>query len=172
MRCDSENFRSRNLARKGGAFVFFFRRHCPQAVLGNWRWILLSGVLFALIGLAVGYTRKPYTATAMLIRNQDLPSVSSSVEGNARKQGQSVETVVEILRSAELIGRVASAAGLTPEQIGSTCEVSAIPGAALIRVTARSNNRQQALRLANRYVDEALRFTQELQSNQASQTTS
>lgn len=167
----SEKFLPRHLARKGGAIVFSDRWW--RSLVGQWHWMLLVGMAVGIIGFGVGYWRGCCTATATLLfaGKQSLPASIDGEVFNLREH--TLETSMEMLRSALLMRRVVSASGqaLTLRHLATHSEVAGVPGTALLRLSLRDPNPDQAAFLVNLYAQEAVVFAQQMQSNESARIT-
>ncbi len=132
----------------------------------RWWWPVISGILLALGGLVVGMLvwKPSYTANASLIR-YDSPN-TSAVLG---QQYLAMETFVGLLRAPELMQRVADRAAplTTAEALAKKLQITPERNSDVVNLAVSAPNRQDAVDLANFYAREAVRFTQERQSNHA-----
>jgi protein involved in polysaccharide export with SLBB domain/capsular polysaccharide biosynthesis protein len=135
------------------------------AVARHWGWLGLGAVLFAAAGALVGYklwaTR--YTAVAQIIRFETPdPQLFQPRQIAA-------PTLASMIESVEVRARVGAAMSppLSAEQVGAVLQIAPERSSDILNVAISGNDRAAAIRLANRYAAEAVRFTQELQAQEA-----
>ncbi len=137
-----------------------------EAVLGHWRAIALAAFAFAAIAGAAGWLHwKSFSvATAQLLRYD-----SPNTEEVFHPRQVSPQTFALTLRSPEIARRVGAQLlpALSPEAVATKIAVAPQYDSDLLTVTATAANPQQAVDLANLYANEAVRFTQGLQSADA-----
>ncbi len=139
------------------------------AALGRrWPWLLLGGAVFAGAGLYCGlfFWHTTYSASAQLLR-YETPHLTAVLAA----QPMAPETFASLLRAPELSQRVAAQTQpqLSAESLAKNVSVTPERNSDVIVITASAKERPAAVALANLYATEAVRFTQELQTNAAAQ---
>lgn len=120
----------------------------------------------AMAGLVGGLLlwKNSYTASAQLLRQ-----ASVRVTEVLGERELDPNTYASLLRAPELLQRVAAQASppLPPESLAKTLNITAERNSDVLLVAISTGNQQSAVDLANLYTQEAVRFTQELQTNAA-----
>lgn len=140
-----------------------------DAVLRRWHVVLITAVCAAFAGFVAGFDLAGYTATVKLVRNAPPAFTTYSYEGEVFKlRDFAVPTLIDLMRSPGLLREVAAKAGfpITPEEIAARSKVSLVPNTELIALRLTGKNPAQTIQLANTYAAEAVRLSQELQSNE------
>ena len=129
-------------------------------VLWSGRWlILVAAVAAALVGLVLSFiSTTTYTATAEVFLGQPT-TVSGTPVGTPATHAA---TAPEVLRSDELIARVAERAGVTPARVRRAVSID-VPGGpgtqnqpSLATITIRDEHRVHARDMAQAYAEEVL----------------
>lgn len=135
------------------------------AVARHWVWLGLGGVFFAGAGALVGYklwsTR--FVAVAQIIRFETPdPQLFQPRQIAA-------PTLASMIESAEVRARVGSAMNppLSAEAVGAMLQIAPERNSDILNVAISGSDQAGAVALANRYAGEAVRFTRELQAQEA-----
>lgn len=134
----------------------------------RWHWMFLSGCVLAAAAVFLGLRlwHSSYSVTAQLIRveNEHLTEFF-------KPQQFTDLTFGNLLRAPELMARVGAqhAPPLSANEVGHLLEIVAVPESEIITVTAYGSDPGAVVRLANLYSTNAVRYTQELQSREATQ---
>lgn len=132
----------------------------------RWQWLLIGGVAMAVVGLSCGLLlwKNSYTASAQLLRQ-----VSVRVTEVLGDREMDANTYASLLRAPELLQRVAAQARppLPAESLAKTLNITPERNSDILLVAISTTDQQSAVELANLYAREAVRFTQELQTNAA-----
>ncbi len=143
----------------------------PRGLLSGWYWLLLGALVLAAFGFGIGYSTSPFTASVTLVRTESPARRAPGVEDAAASGRHSVQTVVDILRTAEVRRRVA--AGLkwpaTAEAIAAHSAVSQVENTDLIRLKVWGSDPERVVELANQYAQEAVACVQKLEADESSQ---
>ena len=146
----------------GGADLLPFM----DALMRRWKWLLAGGVAAGMAGLLGGLLllQSSYTASAQLLRQA--PTRVTDVLGDRELDPN---TYASLLRAPELLERVAAQASppIPAEELAKKLNISPERNSDVLLVAVSSGDRQGAVDLANLYAREAVRFTQELQTNAA-----
>lgn len=137
-----------------------------EALGRRWGWLLLGGVVMALAGLSVGlwHWKDSYTASAQLLRQ-----ASAHVSEVLGDREMEPNTYASLLRAPELLQRVAAQASppLPPEALTKLLNITPERNSEILLVAISRSDPESAVDLANLYAREAVKFTQELQTNAA-----
>jgi protein involved in polysaccharide export with SLBB domain/capsular polysaccharide biosynthesis protein len=132
----------------------------------HWIWLLLGGVAMAIAGLLCGlfFWKNNYTASAQLLRQ-----TSTRVMEVLGDRELEPNTYASLLRAPELLQRVAAQARppLPAESLAKKLNITPERNSDVLLITISTADQQSAVDLANLYAREAVRFTQELQTNAA-----
>ena len=132
----------------------------------HWMWLLIGGVAMAMVGLLCGLLlwKNSYTASAQLLRQASTHALEVLGERELDPN-----TYASLLRAPELLQRVAAQArpALPPESLAKTLNITAERNSDVLLLAISTADRQNAVDTANLYAREAVRFTQELQTNAA-----
>jgi capsular polysaccharide biosynthesis protein len=132
----------------------------------RWKWLLFGGVVMAMAGLFCGLSlwKNNYTASAQLLRH-----ASAHVMAVLGEREPEPNTYASLLRAPELLQRVSVQASpsLPAESLAKSLSITPERNSDVLLVTVSSADPQSAVDLANLYSREAVKFTQELQTNAA-----
>ena len=139
-----------------------------NALRRRWLWLVMGGVALALVGLVGGslFWKNSYTASAQLLRQ-----TSAHVLAVLGERELDPNTYASLLRAPELLERVAAQASppLLPELLARKLNITPERNSDVLMVAVSTANQQSAVDLANLYAREAVKFTQEMQTNAAAQ---
>ena len=139
------------------------------------RWLLILGTAIVLAGAGGGAGHfafhTDYKAAAQLIREEAAPSFRASELGEPFKPRQlSVATLVGFMKSPRVLERVAEVAKCTPGTIAGGLTITPERNTDLINLTfATRLGADTAVRILNSFGTEFVRFTAELQSQEAAE---
>lgn len=133
-------------------------------VAGQWKRIVLGGVILGAVGLVAGMKLwdKHYTAVAQLVRNESPNTVS--VLGD---RTMSAQTFAGMLRSPDLIERVGGKLGLEAEELSENLRIMPERNSEILTVAVSGKTAEEAVRGANTYATESVTYTQEMQGESA-----
>ncbi len=135
----------------------------------RWHWLVLGGMVCAagLFLLSWRYIQPKFTATAELLRYQT-PGTGDFFK---TETPMSPETFSGLILSPELLKRVGDQAdpAIPPEKLRKAIKVDDESDSDVVKVTLVARRPQLAVDLLNVYVNEVVKFTRELQANQAAQ---
>ncbi|HEY1171311.1 MAG TPA: hypothetical protein VGH19_08095 [Verrucomicrobiae bacterium] len=133
-------------------------------VAGQWKKIVVGGVVIGALGLAAGMKLwdKHYTAVAQLVRNES-PN-TASVLGDRE---MSAQTFAGMLRAPDLIERVGGKLGLEAEQLSESLRIMPERNSEILTVAVSGKTAEEAVRGANTYATESVTYTQEMQGESA-----
>jgi protein involved in polysaccharide export with SLBB domain/capsular polysaccharide biosynthesis protein len=137
-----------------------------NALRRRWQWLLIGGMAMAMVGLLCGFLlwKSSYTASAQLLRQS-----SAHVMEVLDERELDPNTYASLLRAPELLQRVAAQANppLSAGSLAKTLTITSERNSDVLLVAVSSGDQRGAVDLANLYAREAIRFTQELQTNAA-----
>ena len=137
-----------------------------EALARRWKWLLLGGVVMAMASLSFGlwHWKDSYTASAQLLRQS-----SAQVAEVLGEREPEPNTYASLLRAPELLQRVAAQATppIPAELLAKKINLTPERNSEVLLVAISAANQQSAVDLANLYAREAIRFTQQLQTNAA-----
>jgi uncharacterized protein involved in exopolysaccharide biosynthesis len=161
-------------------------------VLRRRRWILLSTFVLVTIAAAVGAYKKPepvplFQSSTTLVVQADRPALVNMQGGQPFYQqyfdeGVDQRTQLQILTSRVILERLIEELGLvnasgTPEEkeymiekLRSSIYVEQIPGTYLVRITARDNTKEQAIKLANTMAEVYIEYNLQVKLSSARKT--
>src|SRR5215471_1832482 len=135
----------------------------------RWPWMALVGMLGAagFFLMAWRYVQPKFTATAQLLRYQT-PGTGDFFK---TETPMSPETFSGLILSPELLKRVGDQAIPTvpTDRLQKSIKVDDESDSDVVKVTLVARQPQVAVDLLNLYVNEVVKFTREMQSNQAAQ---
>jgi uncharacterized protein involved in exopolysaccharide biosynthesis len=160
---------------KAGPNLPFDLLRLIAALLRNWKWEILAGLVFAGLLFLVGLLKfeTTYVVSTELIRREANTTIRASLLGDAFKPRQvTVQTIVELMQSPKLLDRVGSLA--TPPMsglaVGSLLTIKPEKETDLIEVTVKAKgNAQGATDLINLYAREVVALTAQMQSDEAAE---
>jgi len=137
-----------------------------QAFARRWPWLVLGAAALGWAGGWCGVQRwkETYTASTALLRQS-----STHVQDVLGDHDLDPNTYASLLRAPELVERVAAQA-LPPvdaEWLAARLDIVCDRNSDVLQIAISTTNREAAVDLANRYSREAVKFTQELQTNTA-----
>lgn len=139
-----------------------------EILLLRWRWPALAGVVLAAAGLLFGlvHWHSTYTAPAQLI-SYNAPS-AIALFGQREISGQ---TLVGVLRSPELLQAAGAQARppVSAATLAGGLNIMPDHNSDIIVAAVTDKTPQRALELANLYAGEAVRFTQKMQAQSATE---
>jgi len=144
-----------------------------SAVIRKWYWVLLSGVLLAGLGAAVGYSKfeAAYAASGQLMRQETSGTFRASELGEPFKPRQlSVATLVSFMKSPAVLQGVSEQTKprLSPSAVLRGLTITPERNTDLITVAFKSTRSSAtALRVLNLFGAEVVRLTRELQAQEA-----
>lgn len=138
-----------------------------EACSRRWRQIVWVAVVLAMIGSIAGFRTVTYNATVRLMRNDSWNQLTST-PGQAAPAVPLTPAVVSLLKSPDLLQRVAAASGLSlnVEDIAACSEIVAGPDAGGLQVRIHAHHPAHARQLAETYGEEASRYLQQFQANE------
>jgi len=132
----------------------------------RWMWLVLGGVTMALVGVFCGMSllKNHYTASTQLLRQS-----STHVLEVLGERELDPNTYATLLRAPELMQRVAAQATppLPTETLAKALNITTERNSDVLMIAISTTDQQGAVDLANLYAREAVKFTQELQTNAA-----
>ncbi len=139
-----------------------------DALWRNWAWLPVGGILLAAAGFYAGRTfwKFNYTATAKLIHAN--PPHVIEVLGD---RDSAAETFASLLRAPELLQHVATHADPPVSATFLAKKLTIVPehNSDVVDINVSAQDAATAIRLANFYAEEAVRYTQQRQSNNAAE---
>jgi len=139
-----------------------------DALAQRWGWLVLGGLAGAGLGLFCGLLlwKTSVTASAQLIRN-DSPSAVEVLGANPTAP----QTFASLLRSPELLQRVAAQAGrgVSAESLSANLRVTPDRESEVVVVSLSGHDANRTIELANVYAKQAVEFTKQLQAKTASE---
>jgi protein involved in polysaccharide export with SLBB domain/capsular polysaccharide biosynthesis protein len=139
-----------------------------ETVLHRWPWLVLGGLLPAILGCAAGLAlwKTSYTAPAQLIRYD-----SPNAEQVFGVRQAAPETLPSILHSPDLLQHVGAEAKppVAADVLMQNLRVMPEHDSDIIVITLTAQNPATAVDLANLYAREAVRFTQDMQAKAANE---
>jgi protein involved in polysaccharide export with SLBB domain/capsular polysaccharide biosynthesis protein len=137
-----------------------------EVLANRWDWLFLGAVIFAAGFFYFGWTfiQPKYTATAQLLR-YETPGASEFF----RATPMTPETFSGLIRSPELFDRVGTnvVPAIPAEKFGKMIKIDPQPDSDLVKVTFAAGKPGEAVELLNKYLDEAVAFTREMQKGMA-----
>ncbi|MDB6066366.1 MAG: Polysaccharide export protein [Pedosphaera sp.] len=139
-----------------------------EILLQRWRWLALGGSLLAILALLGGMVvwKRSYLAVAQLLRYEPM------VSGDYFKPPPiTADTFASLLKSPELLERVGTNArpAIPPAILSKIVFIKTDVDSDVVKVAVKGVNKQAAVNLANLYAAEAVRFTLDLQKQEAEQ---
>ena len=132
----------------------------------RWKWLFVGAGGMAMVGLLCGLLlwKNSYTASAQLLRQ-----ASAHVMEVLGDRELDPNTYASLLRAPELLQRVAAQARppLPAESLARKLNITPERNSDILLVAISTGDQQTAVDIANIYAQEAVRFTQELQTNAA-----
>ena len=132
----------------------------------HWQWLLIGGLAMAMVGLVCSLLlwKNSYTASAQLLRQASAHAMDVLGERELEP-----DTYASLLRAPEILQRVAAQASppLPAESLAKILNITSERNSDVVLVAISTGNQRSAVDLANLYAREAVRFTQELQTNAA-----
>ncbi len=162
-------------AAAGGLSLPFDPVRLLAALLRNWIWCIVTGVVLGAGLLALGYYKleTSYTVETELIRREASTTIRASLQGDSFKPRQvTVQTIVTVMQSPKLLDRVGSLA--TPPVSGSALArmltIKPEKETDLISVTLKTKlGPQGTADLINLYAREVVAMTAQMQSDEAAE---
>jgi capsular polysaccharide biosynthesis protein len=162
-------------AAEGGLSLPFDPVRLLAALLRNWVWLLLAGVVLGAGLLTLGHYKleTSYTVETELIRREATTTIRASLQGDSFKPRQvTVQTIVTVMQSPKLLDRVGSLA--TPPISGSAfarmLTIKPEKETDLISVSLKTKLGPQATAdLVNLYAHEVVAMTAQMQSDEAAE---
>lgn len=162
-------------AAEGGLSLPFDPVRLLAALLRNWLWLVVTGVLLGAGLLALGYYKfeTSYTVETELIRRESSTTIRASLQGDSFKPRQvTVQTIVTVMQSPKLLDRVGSLA--TPPVSGTALArmltIKPEKETDLISVTLKTKlGPQGSADLINLYAREVVAMTAQMQSDEAAE---
>lgn len=131
----------------------------------HWLWLLVPTVIFAIAGVLIGskFWGPGYTATAQLVRyGTPDPQVFQT-------RSIAPATLAGLVESPEVRARVG--AHLDPkasaDEVARRFDVQPVPNSEMISIAVTNGDAATAAKQANLYAEEAVKFTQEMQTRDA-----
>ena len=135
----------------------------------RWHWLALAGMLGAagFFLMSWRYVQPKFTATAQLLRYQT-PGAGDFFK---TETPMSPETFSGLILSPELLKRVGDQAipAVPTDKLQKSIKVDDESDSDVVKVTLVAGQPQVAVDLLNLYVNEVVKFTREMQANQAAQ---
>jgi len=162
-------------AAEGGLSLPFDPLRLLAALLRNWIWLLLTGLVLGAGLLTLGYYKleTSYTVDTELIRREASTTIRASLQGESFKPRQvTVQTIVTVMQSPKLLDRVGSLA--TPPLSGTALArmltIKPEKETDLISVSLRTKlGPQRTADLINLYAREVVAMTAQMQSDEAAE---
>ncbi len=137
-----------------------------ELLMEKWRWIAGGGLAGLLVGLLFGiaHFESRFSAVAQLVRYESPNSLEVF-----RPQQVSPQTFANLLRSPEVLQRVSAQANppLTPQRLAASLRVAPERNSDIVMLILSGENAENVVDLANLYAREAVKYTQELQAQEA-----
>jgi len=143
------------------------------ALLRNWIWLLVTGVVLGGGLVTLGYYKlqTSYTVETELIRRESSTTIRASLQGDSFKPRQvTVQTIVTVMQSPKLLDRVGSLATppITGAALGRMLTIKPEKETDLISVSLTTKLGAQATAdLVNLYAREVVAMTAQMQSEEA-----
>ncbi len=143
------------------------------AVVKNWKWLPVAGLVLLLPALAFGLLKfkTGYGVTVQLIRREVSTTIRASQLGDAFKPRQvTVATIASVMRSPKLLDRVGGLARppMTGAELLGRLAVKPERDTDLITITLKGLGSAQATAdLVNLYADEVVKLTAQMQADEA-----
>ena len=132
----------------------------------RWDWLFLGAALFAGLFFYLGWTfiQPKFTATAQLLR-YETPGASEFF----RTTPMTPETFSGLIRSPELLDRVGAEVipPIPAEKLGKMMKIDPQPDSDLVKITLAAGKPEEAVDLLNKYLNETVSFTREMQKGMA-----
>ena len=129
----------------------------------RWHWLAIGGILLAgtFFYLGSNLIKERFTASGVL-RRTDLPAFFTSTP-------TSPETFAALIRAPALLQRVGEKADppMLGEDLGKCLKVDPQPESDMVKVLLQMRDARQAVKLVNSYMEEAVKYTKELQHEHA-----
>jgi len=160
-------------AAEGGLSLPFDPLRLLAALLRNWIWLLITGIVMGGGLLAFGYykVQTSYTVETELIRREASTTIRASLQGDSFKPRQvTVQTIVTVMQSPKLLDRVGSLATppLTGAALGRMLTIKPEKETDLISVSLTTKQgAQKTADLVNLYAREVVAMTAQMQSEEA-----
>lgn len=137
-----------------------------EAIAIRWRWVLTGGLILFLVGVGVSSLiwRPTYTVAAQLNR-YDPPLASDAF----KPQAITTATLLGMISSPEVLQKTGNdrASSLSPENVDGSLKLSEDRTSGLITLTTTGKSRADAVRIANLFCLEIIKFTQTIQKKEA-----
>jgi protein involved in polysaccharide export with SLBB domain/capsular polysaccharide biosynthesis protein len=137
-----------------------------QALFRRWYVVVLASAIMLALGVLIGLSTwsGSFTSTAQLIRNDP-----SSISELFHPQPLETATLVSMIQSPEVLQKTGARLrpSLTGPQVGARLEVNAERSTDITTVTASAADARTATALVNIFCEEAVRYTQEIQRQEA-----
>ena len=150
--------RERRFSVDSGAFIETFIR--------RWYVMFFAGSIMLALGVLIGLTlwKGNYTGTAQLMRND--PSALSEL---FRPQELTTATLISMIQSPKVLQKTGARMQpvLTGNQVAARLKIDPERSTDITNVTVSGSDRKSAAELANVFCEEAVRYTQEIQQQEA-----
>ena len=162
-------------APEGGLSLPFDPIRLLAALLRNWIWMVLTGVLLGGALLTLGYYKleTSYTVATELIRREASTTIRASLQGDSFKPRQvTVQTIVTVMQSPKLLDRVGSLANppIAGTALARMLTIKPEKETDLISVSLKSKlGPQGTADLVNLYAREVVAMTAQMQSDEAAE---
>ncbi|MDF3059258.1 MAG: polysaccharide export protein Wza [Rariglobus sp.] len=137
-----------------------------DALLHRWYVMFFAGAIMLALGVLLGLKLwgHTYTSTAQLIRND--PSAISEL---FRPQELATATLVSMIQSPEVLQKTGAQLKprLSAKQVAARLKISSDHDTDITTITVTAADPATASSLTNRFCDEAVRYTQEIQRQEA-----
>lgn len=157
----------------GGMALPFDLVRLIAAVVKNWKWLPVAGLVLLLpaVGLGLFKFKTGYGVTVQLIRREVSTTIRASQLGDAFKPRQvTVATIVSVMRSPKLLDRVGGLARprMTGTELLGRLTIKPERDTDLITITLKGAGSTQATAdLVNLYADEVVKLTAQMQADEA-----
>ncbi len=132
----------------------------------RWHWLVVGGILAAggFFVLGWSYVQPKFTATAELLR-YETPGTSEFLKTSPL----TAQTFSELITAPELMQRVAAKAQppLAPDELPKRLKVDPQVESDFVKVYVAASTPQEAVQLANLYLNEVTNYTSQLQASHA-----
>ena len=132
----------------------------------RWDWLFVGAALFAGLFFYLGWSfiQPKFTATAQLLR-YETPGASQFFQTTP----MTPETFSGLIRAPELLDRVGAAVipAIPAEKLGKMMKIDPQPDSDLVKITLAAGKPEEAVDLLNKYLEEAVNFTRDMQKGMA-----
>lgn len=136
------------------------------------RWTVYAAGVTALVAFVVGFIVSDYTVRVMLLARESTTALALNTDAAGYRPRQlTPQTLVNLMRSQELLRRVAAASQppLTESSLSGRMTVEQSPDSELVSLSIAGRNRKSLVTLANLFGDQVVALGRELQAAESAQ---